>query len=356
MKNGITQWVLLAVLLVAIIGFQPVMEGKIRAQPAATGDATRVHYLEQLTQDEIDALDRERSIFFLTFGNLEAHGPAAPVGSDYFRAITIRDGLIDRLRNAHPDYDFIVFPVVPLGEGGANLRARQPDHIGTYSVRFETLRDVAIDLGVSVARKGFRNIFVIEAHGSPLHNVAFNQASDFVSERYGVRMVSVTPMSKDILGSGEILNAYLGKDWRQRSGFEGHAGASETSEVLATEGARFVHGDYKQLEPFYVDGPEGFYRTHEMEGWRGYWGDPGSASFEMGKALIEHRVDAAFRVAEIALAGEELGSMPRYPDNNPDMYSLSKDSRSRALEGYAALSEEIDQWLRENPWPPKGNR
>ena len=340
-------------LFVAAVGCQPAPEETPEAERATVLPSARVHYLEQLTQDEIDALDREKSVFFLTFGNLEEHGPHLPVGSDYYRAMGIRDRLINRLHDAHSDYHLVIFPVVPIGVGGANNLAREPDHIGTYSVRFTTLRDVAIDLGGTIARKGFRNIFVIEAHGDQLHNVAFNQACDFVSERYNVRMVNITGMSKTFEGSTAVLDEFLGQGWRQRSGFEGHAGASETSEVLAVQGGEYVEPEYKTLEPFYVDGHRGFTRTYELDGWRGYWGDPARASREMGEVLIEQRVARAFRIAEAALRGDDLSSMPRYPDNNPEAISESEEARRLALERYETVRDEVGRWLQQHPWPPR---
>ncbi len=340
-------------LLLTLISCQPTPGPPSEDDRGIVAQAVRIHHLEQLTQDEIDALDRERSIFFLTFGNLEEHGPHLPVGTDYYRAIGIRDRLITRLHDVHPDYQFVLFPVVPIGVGGANDLAREPDHIGTYSVRYATLRNTAIDLGGTIARKGFRNIFVIEAHGDQLHNVAFNQAADFVSETYNVRMVNITGMSKTFEGSTAVLDEFLGEGWQERSGFEGHAGASETSEVLAVQGGEYVELDYNSLEPFYVDGFRGFTRTYELEGWRGYWGDPARASLEIGEALIEQRVARAFQIAEAALRGDDLSSMPRYPDNNPEVISETEQARRLALERYEMQRDEIERWLHRNPWPPR---
>ena len=107
----------------------------------------RILKLEELTYPDIDSLDREQAIFIITFGNLEEHGPHVPVGSDYFQALALRDGLAGRLRETHPEYTLVLVPVVPLGEGGFNDFARQFDHIGTFGTRFATLRDVTIDLG-----------------------------------------------------------------------------------------------------------------------------------------------------------------------------------------------------------------
>ena len=47
--------------------------------------------LEQLTYPQIDQLDRDKSIFILTFGNLEEHGPHIPIGSDTYQAVA--DGI-----------------------------------------------------------------------------------------------------------------------------------------------------------------------------------------------------------------------------------------------------------------------
>ena len=82
-------------------------------------------------------------------------------------------------------------------------------------------------LGSSIARQGFEKILLFHSHGAPLHNLAFSEAADFVSERHGVRMVNV---SSRVFGTGfyssEILAEFLGDDWEERIGFEGHAGVS----------------------------------------------------------------------------------------------------------------------------------
>jgi creatinine amidohydrolase/Fe(II)-dependent formamide hydrolase-like protein len=41
---------------------------------------------------------------------------------------------------------------------------------GTYGVRVQTLRAVFMDLATELGEQGFRWIFVIHNHGSPLHS------------------------------------------------------------------------------------------------------------------------------------------------------------------------------------------
>ena len=307
----------------------------------------RVLRLEELTFTDIDALSRDRTIFFLTFGNLEEHGPHLPVGSDYVQAVGVRDGVIDRLRDLHPDLKFVLMPVVPLGESGANDMAHQFDHVGTYGIRYKTLRDVTIDLGSSIARQGFEKILLFHHHGPLLHNLALSEAADFVSERYGVRMVNVTSR---VLGTGfyssEVLAEFLGDDWEDRIGFEGHAGAAESSMNLYLRGD-LVKPEYKTYEPFFAANAAEFYRTYEKtEGWRGYWGAPALASAEIGEALAQDLIDRSVGIVERVIAGEDLSGMPSYPESLPPLPE-AEALVALLLERYDRQTAEIEAWLAE---------
>jgi creatinine amidohydrolase len=299
--------------------------------------------LEELTFTDVDKFDRVKTIFFLTFGNLEEHGPHLPVGSDYFQAVGVRNRLIERLQKSHSDYDFVIVPVIPLGEGGANDLARQFDHIGTFAVRYETLRDVTIDMGSSIARKGFHNIFLIHSHGSSLHNVAFNEAANFVSERYGVRMVNISSL---VFGDGfysdAVLNEHLGEGWQAEIGITGHAGTAETSANLFLHD--FVKPEYKELKPFVVKDVAGIFHIHERTGWQGYWSDPSKASKEIGRDLINDFVDRSFRIAEKALAGEDLSELPVFPDDMPSLPE-AEAHLAEVLQMYTKQSAEVEAWL-----------
>lgn len=310
-----------------------------------SGTAEGVLQLEQLTYPEIDALDRERSIFILTFGNLEEHGPHIPVGSDYYQAVAVRDGLVERLRAEHPDYTIVLVPVIPLGEGGANDLAHQFDHVGTFAARYSTLRDVAIDMGSAIASKGFRHIFLIHSHGSPLHNVAFTEAAGFVSDRYRVRMVNITSL---VFGQGfysdSVLTQHLGEGWQQEIGITGHAGTAETSANLYLHD--LVKPSYRDLEPFVVGDLAGVFTIHERTGWQGYWSDPSKATAAIGEALIEDFVARSYGVARLALAGDDLSSLPVYPDDLPPLPAADAFV-GEMLRRYAARQTEVEEWVRQ---------
>lgn len=314
-----------------------------------SGSRGKVLNLEQLSWKEINQLDRQKTVFLITFGNLEEHGPHLPVGSDYFQAIGIRDGLVSRLRAAHADYNFVLFPIIPLGEGGANTLAMQMDHVGTYAVRFETLRNLAIDVGASIARNGFKNIFVIHFHGTPLHNIALSDAADFVSGRYKATMVNITSLAAgNDFFSPRIIAKHLGKNWEQTVGWEGHAGAAETSTNLYLK-PQLVQQN-RDLPPFVARGLAEVFRTSERPNWQGYWGAPSRASSALGKDLIDDVVQRSFQVAELALAGKSLSGFTAFPHGRPALPEAAPRNKM-VLEAYDRETQEIQNWLdqREKP-------
>ena len=85
-----------------------------------------------------------------------------------------------------------MMPAVNYGQSGANQLGDMPIHPGTYAIRQSTLRSLVADLGAQIAQNGFKWIFVMNGHGAPTHNIAINEACDFVSETYRVTMLHLT--------------------------------------------------------------------------------------------------------------------------------------------------------------------
>ena len=323
-------WTFLAVLIAATACDQAINTG-IDDPEDHTGSSALM--LEQLTYPEIDELDRDHSIFILTFGILEEHGPHIPIGSDTYQAEGVRDGLVQQLQKSHPEYDVVLVPVIPLGEGGFNKFAHEFTHIGTYSIRYSTLRDVAIDMGAAIAANGFKHIFLIHSHGSPRHNIAFTEAADFVSDRFDANMVNITSL---VFSAGfyndDIVTEHLGPGWQEKIGITGHAGVAETSTNLYLHD--FVNPIYKDLEPFVVPDIPSLFQIHERDGWQGYISDPSQATAAMGEDLINDFVERSHRIASMALAGKDLSMLPVYPGDDVEV-----------PERYLARKQEIDAWL-----------
>jgi creatinine amidohydrolase len=210
------------------------------AQNQAAGSSPqrpRIYKLEELRWPQIDALDRQRTLFILPVGMIEVHGPHLPVGTDILGLIYETDASSRRVSRALPDWNVVLMPPISYGQGGANELGAKPVHPGTYGMRQSTLRSLVADLGGQVAQNGFRWIFVLNGHGAPTHNIAINEACDFISETFRVTMLHVTGMLRadtGIQARGQKINAkFFPADVLSSFGLDIHAGVGETSGVLA---------------------------------------------------------------------------------------------------------------------------
>jgi len=116
----------------------------------------QIYYVQDMSTIEIEALNRERTIVLLPGGILEEHGPYLPSFSDGYmnEALTleIANSIIKR-----PNWNVLIFPIIPLGTGGANEIGRKYSFSGTYAIRQNTLRAIFMDLGSELGEHACRN-------------------------------------------------------------------------------------------------------------------------------------------------------------------------------------------------------
>jgi creatinine amidohydrolase len=217
---------------------------------SAVRSRSNIYKLEELTWPQIDTLDREPTLFILPVGMIEEHGPHLPVGADTFGVTHKADGTSRRVSRALPDWIVVVMPPINYGHGGANQLGDRLIHPGTYGIRLSTLRSLVADLGAQVAQNGFKWIFVMNGHGAPTHNIALNEACDFVSETFRVTMLHLTGLFRGdaaIQSNGEKINAkHFSPAERSSFGMDVHAGVGETSGMLAVR-PDLVRSNYKTL-------------------------------------------------------------------------------------------------------------
>ena len=159
---------------------------------ASAGQGLRTLQVGGVDLARIDAFDRQRTLFILPVGMIEQHGPHLPVGADTIGVVYEANEAATRVSRALPQWNVVMMPALNYGHSGANHLGDMPIHPGTYAIRQSTLRSLLADLGAQIAQNGFKWIFVINGHGAPTHNIAINEACDFVSESYGVTMLHLT--------------------------------------------------------------------------------------------------------------------------------------------------------------------
>ena len=137
------------------------------AAPASSEppQSVRIYQVEELRWPQIDAFDRERTMFVLPIGMLEQHGPHLPIGADTFGVTFEADGVAPRVARALPQWNVVMLPPIGYGQGGANQIGGQLVHPGTYAIRQATVRSLVADIGSQVALNRFKWVFVLHGHG-----------------------------------------------------------------------------------------------------------------------------------------------------------------------------------------------
>jgi creatinine amidohydrolase len=240
--------------------------------------------LEELSTPALDSLPRDRTVVILTVSPLEEHGPHLPVGVDAFTARHFAESLGERLVQSRVGWNVVLAPTLHLGTFTF-------DTVGTINVRQRVVRDVVVDYGDSLARAGFRFIFVANGHGGPGHLVALEEAAAIVSRRRGVTMASLSGhLAWEFLRGRylEKIEAALGRtlsaEERRAFSEDAHGGWWETSVMLHLR-PHLVHESYRDLPPARYAPSRRLVPNYPLRnGGAGYVGHPGLADPAFGKA------------------------------------------------------------------------
>ena len=315
--------------------------------PSAHGQqpSARIYKLDELRWPQIDALDRKRTMFVLTIGMLEEHGPHLPIGADTIGVAHETEAVVRRVAGALPSWNVVVMPRLDYGTAGANLIGGQVVHPGTYGVRQSTLRAMVADIGAQVARNRFKWIFVLTGHGAPPHGAALNDACDFVSETFAATMLHIS----GIFGADAAIqaqgNAVAARHFSAADiasfGLDVHAGVAETAAILALR-PDLVASSYKTLPPL-VGRTRGELQTvARTPGWQGYLSSPARATAAYGRDVEAWWIEGISDLILRAARGENLSKAPRAHDRvDPAVAGVV----GTALDDERAFEARLQAWL-----------
>ena len=292
---------------------------------------------QEITYPDVQRLNRDCSIAFLSASALEVHGPHLPLGMDMFMARWMAEETARRFAEAHPDWTVVLYPHIPLGTDELPLP-------GSVDGTQQTVYRALLEHGASLAQAGFGYAVVTNGHGGPRHAAALEAACRSVSRRHGIQMLSPSiAVLYGIVTGGrhDQLESNLGRQLteRERQGLlhGEHAGTMETSFALA-ERPQQVDGTYRELgqmsppafkplafagkvvAPLFGRRSERFQEVsgslaggvgwllNARYGYGGepvtYQGDPSAASAELGHAIRETMVQGCLEYAEQVVAGD----------------------------------------------------
>ena len=337
-----TRPILVVIALAAWVSATACTQRQTPAVPAAS----KIYKLEELRWPQVDALDRERTLWILPVGMLEVHGPHLPIGTDSLGLSYEVDHVSKGVSAALPDWNIVVMPPLNYGAAGANELGGQLVHSGTYAVRQATLRSVVADVGGQVAQNGFKWIFVLNGHASPTHNIAINDAADFVSETFPTAtMLHVTALLRadpGIQARGREVNARFFSAGELASfGLDLHGGVSETSGMLAVR-PDLVDSAYRTLPRQVGQSLDEVREVAGAAGWQGYLSDPARASAAHGHAVESWWIEGFTNLIVRAVLGERMAGRPRFPEAIPPPVAAVT---ARALANEAEFEATLQRFL-----------
>lgn len=301
--------------------------------------AAQVLRLAELNTEQIAKLDRAKTAVLLPGGVLEQHGPYLPSFTDGY----MNEWWTERLAEAivaRPGWTALVFPMLPLGDGGANEIGGKFVFPGTYGVRVSTLRAVYMDLATELGEQGFRWVFIIQNHGSPLHNLALDQAGDYFRDTYGGPMVNLCGLEPTDAAPPPALPA----ETLEANGIDIHAGLSETSRMMFIK-PNLVGSGVADAPSYAGRTPPELLEIARRANWPGYFGAPRFATAAYGAAVMQYRANLYIAAALQILAGKDEREIPRY---STGAMKAEKEVVAAALAYDESVRKKQSDWLRKN--------
>ena len=306
---------------------------------------SRVRSIDELSWPQIEALDRERTMFILPMGMLEQHGPHLPVGADTLGVMSEAAATATRVSRAMPEWTVVMMPPIHYGESGANEIGGRFVHPGTYAIRHATLRSLVADIGAEIAQNGFNWIFVLTGHGAPTNSIAVNEACDFVSESFGVSMLHISGLFRAdpaMQSKGQRIAAqHFSPADITAFGLDVHAGVAETSGMLAIR-PDLVPASYKKLPAVNGRTREDLQALARTPGWQGYLSSPARATAAYGREVEAWWIEGTGDLMVRAARGEHLSGAPRANDIVDPAIAPVVDA---AFDNQRAFEARLQAWL-----------
>jgi creatinine amidohydrolase len=218
----------------------------------------------------------------LPLGATEQHGPHLPTGTDTLHVDYVARAASALVAGRIP---IAVAPTLPFGSSHHHLLFG-----GTISFDTELYYRVLIDLGASIAKSGFKRLFILNGHGGN-HEVAQLAARDLaLSFPMSVAAGSWWAIAYDELSaSGATTHGSL----------PGHAGSFETSLVMALAEPMLQRPiPRRRLAAFNTAAFKAPYRVELPGAWQkidGYSDSPNEGTVEAGRQYLMVAVEAVSR-------------------------------------------------------------
>ncbi|HET9719814.1 MAG TPA: creatininase family protein [Solirubrobacteraceae bacterium] len=250
---------------------------------------------EELSDPEIAAAWARSPRAIVPLGSIEQHGPHLPTGTDFFAATAIAEAVAEQV-------DALVLPLCPLGVTPMHM-----PYPGTISLQPQSLHNVLVDIGSSIAQHGCSQLVILNWHEGNIPTLALVAEHLHREEKLSVVVVQACYVAEERFGP--------------TAGGLTHGGKIEAWSVLACH-PELVHLDRvagsgdrprgelvdrlrrdRSFQPVLTD-----VRTMSPSGW---YGDPAGATEAEAEAFLrELSGEIAGRLSGVLEALDELQPPP----------------------------------------------
>ena len=265
---------------------------------------SKIIKLEELSWKQIDALGREKTIFFLPISPLEEHGPHLPVGTDF---LTARDAAIEAIKTLNkrkPGLNYVLLPAVPVG-----YCKFASDFPGSISFSGRVVGDIIYSVGSSLARHGFKFLIICTYHMAIGHLKGIYSGMKKIIAKYDMKVYEPWGpyfYNKEVYKREPKLGFDTSKEL--------HAGFRETS-LMKYQYPYLVDESYKKLQSIYrnLNSPRVLGKTFKQLGLKdGYVGSPARADADYGRWFFNETVNI---YVESVLGLYDEKELPELPKN-----------------------------------------
>ena len=242
-----------------------------------------------LTAGQIEALSREKTVFFFAVGPLEDHGPHLPVGMDLLEAEKCCALAVTYLEETLPGWTGIVMPAAPLGIDSNTTKI-------AITVRPHVLRDWLVDACLALIRLGFFHFVCFSGHRGPKQLTAIEEAGKIIRREVAYKKITglfngqnnfptLISANSALVSFKEVMASPFWPDPPE------HGGQRDTSvaQIILPNDTLAAEPNQTQISSRWKR--NWLRRRHKLQG---YWGNPNEAKPELGQAALQAQVNDLF--------------------------------------------------------------